>query len=117
MKANAEKDNVGEELENELAAMERAIQDAADRIEKLWDNSKRSQTGVKLEVNGKVLDSCTSLMKSIIELINSLLIDAKNLASRTPPNSAIFYISINLLLQIYFIKLYFLLIMLSYIYF
>ena len=82
MKANAEKDNVGEELENELAAMERAIQDAADRIEKLWDNSKRSQTGVKLEVNGKVLDSCTSLMKSIIELIKKAKVLQEEIVAR-----------------------------------
>ena len=69
MKAAADKENVGEALESELGAMERAIEEAAARIASLWDASKRSQTGVKLEVNEKVLDSCTALMKAIIELI------------------------------------------------
>lgn len=82
LKANADKNNVGEELENELAAMERAIQEAADRIAKLWDNSKRSQTGVKLEVNGKVLDSCDVLMKAIIELIRKAKILQEEIVAR-----------------------------------
>ena len=82
LKANADKNNVGEELENELAEMERAIQDAADRIAKLWDNSKRSQTGVKLEVNGKVLDSCDVLMKAIIELIRKAKILQEEIVAR-----------------------------------
>lgn len=69
MKVNIDKGDVGEMLENELGAMENAIEEAAIRIAKLWDNSKRSETGVKLEVNEKVLDSCTALMKAIIELI------------------------------------------------
>ena len=70
LKSDANESNVGEELENELGDMERAIEEAAARIAQLWDRSKQTQTGIKLEVNDKVLDSCTSLMAAIIQLIN-----------------------------------------------
>lgn len=69
LEINAAEDNLGELLEDELGAMESAIEEAAIRIAKLWDDSKHSQTGVKLEVNEKVLDSCTGLMKAIVDLI------------------------------------------------
>lgn len=81
MKAAADRENVVD-LENELGAMERAIEEAADRIAKMWDNSKRSQTGLKLEVNEKVLDSCTALMKAIIELIKNAKILQEEIVSR-----------------------------------
>ena len=58
-----------QDLEKELALMEQAIEEAAQRIAQLWDRSKQSHSGVKLEVNGKILDSCTSLMAAIIQLI------------------------------------------------
>lgn len=69
LEINAAEDNLGELLEDELGTMESAIEEAAIRIAKLWDDSKHSQTGVKLEVNEKVLDSCTGLMKAIVDLI------------------------------------------------
>lgn len=82
LKANADQGNVGEKLENELGAMERAIEEAAARIAKLWDNSKHSQTGVKLEVNEMVLDSCTSLMKAIVDLIRKAKILQEEIVAR-----------------------------------
>lgn len=33
--------------------------------------AKKKDTGVKLEVNGKILDACTTLMQAIIELVNN----------------------------------------------
>ena len=35
----------------------------------LINKSREQETGVKLEVNDKILDSCTGLMKAIKELI------------------------------------------------
>lgn len=70
LKSDADQSNLGEELENELGDMERAIEEAAARIAQLWDSSKQNHTGIKLEVNDKVLDSCTGLMAAIIQLIN-----------------------------------------------
>nr|CAH0102529.1 unnamed protein product [Daphnia galeata] len=82
LKANVEQDNVGEELETELVAMERAIEEAASRIEKLWDSSKQSHTGVKLEVSEKVLDSCTALMKAIVDLIKKAKVLQEEIVAR-----------------------------------
>ena len=82
LKAIADQGNVGEELESELGAMERAIEEAAARIAQLWDNSKHSQTGVKLEVNEKVLDSCTALMKAIVDLIRKAKILQEEIVAR-----------------------------------
>lgn len=33
--------------------------------------AKKKDTGVKLEVNGKILDACTTLMQAIIELVHN----------------------------------------------
>lgn len=33
--------------------------------------AKKKDTGVKLEVNGKILDACTTLMSAIQELIHN----------------------------------------------
>ena len=82
LKANVEQDNVGEELESELGAMERAIEEAAARIAKLWDSSKQSHTGVKLEVSEKVLDSCTALMKAIVDLIRKAKVLQEEIVAR-----------------------------------
>ncbi len=81
LKANVEH-NVGEELESELGAMERAIEEAAARIAKLWDSSKQSHTGVKLEVSEKVLDSCTALMKAIVDLIRKAKVLQEEIVAR-----------------------------------
>ncbi|XP_059350126.1 huntingtin-interacting protein 1-like isoform X2 [Daphnia carinata] len=81
-KNSSEQGNVGEELENELGAMERAIEEAAARIAQLWDNSKKSHTGVKLEVSEKVLDSCTALMKAIVELIRNAKVLQEEIVAR-----------------------------------
>lgn len=67
--------DIGAQLEQELADMTKAIQDAADRIEDMMLKTKQKDSGVKLEVNGKVLDACTTLMQAIIQLIK----DAKHL--------------------------------------
>lgn len=35
----------------------------------MLDKSRAADSGVKLEVNGKILDSCTDLMKAIRNLV------------------------------------------------
>lgn len=56
-------------IESELAGMDTAIEEAAARIEELLSNSRASDSGVKLEVNERILDACTALMKSIRLLV------------------------------------------------
>lgn len=90
LKAKADQANVGEQLENELGEMERAIEEAAMKIAKLWDSSKHSQlTGVKLEVNEKVLDSCTNLMKAIVDLIRKAKVLQEEIVARGKGKSCI----------------------------
>lgn len=91
LKAEAEKTNVGQDLENELAQMERAIEDAAARMAELWDRSKESHTGVKLQVNEKVLDSCAALMKAIIELIKKAKTLQEEIVARGKGSAKDFY--------------------------
>ncbi|XP_071444494.1 huntingtin-interacting protein 1 isoform X2 [Hetaerina americana] len=56
-------------VENELAEIDKAIDEAAARIEEMLKKSREADSGIKLEVNGKILDSCTALMKAIHVLV------------------------------------------------
>lgn len=49
--------------------MERAIEEASKKMEEMLKNSRESHTGVKLEVNEKLIDSCTTLMNAIRLLV------------------------------------------------
>lgn len=51
-----------------MEQMDRAILEAEKKIEQMMAAAKKD-TGVKLEVNGKILDACTSLMQAIKQLI------------------------------------------------
>jgi len=53
----------------EIEAMDRQIEEAAARIEALLEESRRKDTGAQLEVNSRLLDSCTSLVAAIRELV------------------------------------------------
>jgi len=53
----------------EIAAMDAAIEEAAAKIEELLAASRAADSGKKLEVNEKILDSCTSLVAAIKELV------------------------------------------------
>lgn len=61
--------DISELIETELAGMDKAIEAAAARIEDMLSKSKASDSGIKLEVNEKILDACTALMRSIRELV------------------------------------------------
>ncbi|XP_062561752.1 huntingtin-interacting protein 1 isoform X2 [Armigeres subalbatus] len=62
-------ENLGDLVENELTSMDKAIEEAAAQIEEMLSKSRASDSGIKLEVNEKILDACTSLMQAIRILV------------------------------------------------
>ncbi|KAK3919503.1 Huntingtin-interacting protein 1 [Frankliniella fusca] len=60
---------VGDMVETELANMDKAIEEAANRIAEILSKSRTRDSGLKLEVNEKILDTCTSLMLAIRILV------------------------------------------------
>ncbi|XP_053673129.1 huntingtin-interacting protein 1-related protein [Anopheles nili] len=62
-------ENLGDMVESELSSMDKAIEEAASRIEEMLSKSRASDSGIKLEVNEKILDACTSLMQAIRILV------------------------------------------------
>lgn len=62
-------DALGDLVDEELASTAHAVEAAALRIQEMLRKSREDDTGVKLEVNERVLDSCTGLMKAIKILI------------------------------------------------
>ncbi|KAF7273761.1 huntingtin interacting protein 1 isoform X2 [Rhynchophorus ferrugineus] len=62
-------ENLADMLENEMATMDKAIEEAANRIQEMLTNSRAADSGIKLEVNEKILDTCTNLMQAIRILV------------------------------------------------
>ncbi|KAK9876919.1 hypothetical protein WA026_015954 [Henosepilachna vigintioctopunctata] len=62
-------ENLADMLENEMLEMDKAIEEAANRIQEMLDKSKAADSGIKLEVNSKILDSCTTLMQAVRVLV------------------------------------------------
>lgn len=60
---------IGDLVDEELASTAQAVEAAALRIQEMLRKSREDDTGVKLEVNERLLDSCTGLMKAIKILI------------------------------------------------
>nr|CAB3252943.1 huntingtin-interacting protein 1 [Phallusia mammillata] len=56
-------------VEQEMASTSKAIEQAAQRIEALLNEARQRDSGVNLEVNERILDSCTELMEFIRVLI------------------------------------------------
>ncbi|KAJ0176494.1 hypothetical protein K1T71_007673 [Dendrolimus kikuchii] len=56
-------------VDDELADMDLAIEQAASQIEEMLAASRAGDSGVKLEVNGKILDACTTLMGAVKILV------------------------------------------------
>ncbi|KAK2724120.1 hypothetical protein QYM36_002455 [Artemia franciscana] len=69
LRGKSDGENAEKLLEDELSGMEKAIDDAAARFEEMLKKSRGADSGIKLEVSEKVLDSCTSLMQSVRQLI------------------------------------------------
>ncbi|XP_045474328.1 huntingtin-interacting protein 1 isoform X1 [Harmonia axyridis] len=63
------KESLADMLENELVQMDKTIEEAAKRIQEMLDKSKAADSGVKLEVNSRILDSCTTLMQAVRILV------------------------------------------------
>lgn len=59
------------QLEIELASMDKSIQEASIKISEMLINSRTQDTGITLEVNERVLDSCTKLIQSILRLVKT----------------------------------------------
>ncbi|KAF4526389.1 hypothetical protein B566_EDAN012679 [Ephemera danica] len=62
-------ESVADSVESELATMEKAIEEAAAKIEEMLTKSRQADSGVKLEVNEKILDACTGLMAAVRQLV------------------------------------------------
>ncbi|XP_016054500.1 PREDICTED: huntingtin-interacting protein 1 [Miniopterus natalensis] len=62
-------EELGDLVDKEMAATSAAIETATARIEEMLSKSRAGDTGVKLEVNERILGSCTSLMQTIQVLI------------------------------------------------
>lgn len=56
-------------IDDEMLAMDKAIEEAANRIQEMLNKSRAADSGIKLEVNEKILDSCTNLMQAIRLLV------------------------------------------------
>ncbi|XP_051691422.2 huntingtin-interacting protein 1 isoform X3 [Oryctolagus cuniculus] len=62
-------EELGDLVDKEMAATSAAIEAATARIEEMLSKSRAGDTGVKLEVNERILGSCTGLMQAIQVLI------------------------------------------------
>ena len=62
-------DQLGVELESEMDRVNRAIHDAVQMLEELQKRSRENATGVRLEVNDKILDACNDLISAIRILV------------------------------------------------
>ncbi|XP_037631703.1 huntingtin-interacting protein 1 isoform X1 [Sebastes umbrosus] len=66
---------LGDLVEQEMASTSAAVELAAARIEEMLNKSRAVDTGVKMEVNERILASCTELMQAIKQLV----VSSKNL--------------------------------------
>uniref|UniRef100_A0A669CZL7 Huntingtin-interacting protein 1-related protein n=1 Tax=Oreochromis niloticus TaxID=8128 RepID=A0A669CZL7_ORENI len=62
-------EELGDLVDKEMAATSAAIEEAVRRIDEMMNQARKDTTGVKLEVNERILFSCTDLMKAIRMLV------------------------------------------------
>ncbi|XP_013359028.1 PREDICTED: huntingtin-interacting protein 1-related protein [Chinchilla lanigera] len=62
-------EELGAVVDKEMAATSAAIEDAVRRIEDMMNQARHESSGLKLEVNERILNSCTDLMKAIRLLV------------------------------------------------
>ncbi|XP_015221895.2 huntingtin-interacting protein 1-related protein isoform X1 [Lepisosteus oculatus] len=62
-------EELGDLVDKEMAATSTAIEEAVRRIDEMMNQARKDTTGVKLEVNERILNSCTDLMKAIHMLV------------------------------------------------
>ncbi|XP_071428355.1 huntingtin-interacting protein 1-related protein isoform X2 [Pithys albifrons albifrons] len=64
-------EELGDMVEKEMASTSEAIEAAVRRIEEMMSQARNESSGVKLEVNERILNSCTDLMKAIRLLVTT----------------------------------------------
>ncbi|KAM4617052.1 huntingtin interacting protein 1 related b isoform 2-T2 [Polymixia lowei] len=62
-------DELGDLVDKEMASTSAAIEEAVRRIDEMMNQARKDTSGVKLEVNERILNSCTDLMKAIRLLV------------------------------------------------
>ncbi|KAM4707564.1 huntingtin-interacting protein 1-related protein [Discoglossus pictus] len=62
-------EELGDMVDKEMASTAAAIEDAVRRIEEMMNQARKDTSGVKLEVNERILNACTDLMKAIRLLV------------------------------------------------
>ncbi|XP_034026254.1 huntingtin interacting protein 1 related b isoform X2 [Thalassophryne amazonica] len=62
-------EELGDLVDKEMAATSAAIEEAVRRIDEMMNQARKDTTGIKLEVNERILFSCTDLMKAIRMLV------------------------------------------------
>jgi len=65
------KGDLSDVVDQEMSATARAVEQASERIEALLNEARLKDSGINLEVNERILDSCTELMRFIRVLIDS----------------------------------------------
>ncbi|XP_056447740.1 huntingtin-interacting protein 1-related protein-like isoform X1 [Gadus chalcogrammus] len=67
--SDVRQDELGDMVDKEMAATQAAIDEAVRRIDEMMNQARKDTSGVKLEVNERILFSCTDLMKAIRMLV------------------------------------------------
>ncbi|KAM8760877.1 huntingtin interacting protein 1 related b isoform 2-T2 [Acanthopagrus schlegelii] len=67
--SDVRQEELGDLVDKEMAATSAAIEEAVRRIDEMMNQARKDTTGIKLEVNERILFSCTDLMKAIRMLI------------------------------------------------
>ncbi|XP_074595848.1 huntingtin interacting protein 1 isoform X2 [Brevipalpus obovatus] len=77
--------NLEKLLTQELSDLDSTIDEAVKKLEQMMVQSKNTDTGVTLEVNENILDSCTTLMQAIVALVkNSKDLQKEIIGSASP---------------------------------
>lgn len=70
LSGDIDSEQLGTELESEMDRVNKAIYDAVQMIEEIQKKSRENSTGLRLEVNDKILDSCNDLISAIRILVS-----------------------------------------------
>ncbi|XP_077456452.1 huntingtin interacting protein 1 related b [Stigmatopora argus] len=67
--ADVRQEELGDLVDKEMAATSAAIEEAVRRINEVMNQARKDTSGIKLEVNERILNCCTDLMKAIRMLV------------------------------------------------
>ncbi|XP_077868523.1 huntingtin-interacting protein 1-like [Saccoglossus kowalevskii] len=68
--ADVGKEELGDMVDLEMQTTAEQVDEAVKRIEEMLNKSREESSGIQLEVNSRILDACTLLMRDIKVLIN-----------------------------------------------